>query len=41
MPKSEEEIAKQKRKAETEAASKKAAKKGKTGVGAPGKKGGK
>jgi len=41
LPKSPEEIAKQKRKAETEAASKKSAKKGKTGGGAPGKKGGK
>jgi len=42
LPKSPEEIAKQKRKAETEAASKKAAKKGKTGGGgAPGRKGGK
>ena len=41
LPKSPDEIAKQKRKAETEAANKKAAKKGKTGSGAPGRKGGK
>ena len=40
LPKSSEELAKQKRKADDAAASKKAAKKGKTG-GAPGRKGGK
>jgi flap endonuclease-1 len=39
LPKSPEELAKQKRKAEDAAASKKAAKKGKAG-GAPGRKGG-
>jgi flap endonuclease-1 len=37
LPKSPEELAKQKRKAEDAAASKKAAKKGKTGGGAPGR----
>ena len=42
LPKSPEELAKQKRKAETLAAEKKAAKKGKTGgSGASGRKGGK
>ena len=42
LPKSPEELAKQKRKAESLAAEKKAAKKGKTGGGgAPGRKGGK
>jgi hypothetical protein len=42
LPKSPEELAKQKRKAEDIAATKKAAKKGKTsGGGAPGRRGGK
>jgi hypothetical protein len=40
LPKTPEEIEKQKRKAESEAANRKAVKKGKTGNG-PGKKGGK
>jgi flap endonuclease-1 len=39
LPKTPEEVEKQKRKAETEAANRKAAKKSKAGGGAPGKRG--
>lgn len=41
LPKSPEELAKQKRKAEDAAANRKAARKGKTGGGVPGRRGGK